>query len=422
MRKQGRETDEDDARMLRVLAVENSLAHAVHSRSRPGAGLAEMSQSLVRLRSISQGLGPKIAHIFTDPAVTDVLINSTQVWVDRGRGLERSVVDIGDERDVKRLAIHMAAACGNRLDDASPIVDGTLPGGIRLHAVLPPLSSSGTVISLRVSGRVDLSIDQLERAGSCTPRVARVLRGLVARRANVVISGATGSGKTTLLSALLALVPADQRILCIEEVSELHPVHPHVVHLCERRANVQGLGAVTLSDLVRAAMRMRPDRLVLGECRGPEVRDVMTALNTGHQGGWATIHANSAQDVPARLLALGALAGMRESEVTAQAVAAFNAVVHLERRALRSGESGPGRWVAQVGVFRRDGDRLICSPVLDVSSDGTETCGLGWPRFAALFLSEPVPGSCSEGVLPPSSPSSSPVPSSCGEVADEHSR
>nr|WP_272432868.1 TadA family conjugal transfer-associated ATPase [Actinomyces sp. B33] len=363
------------------MARGESLADAVRDGARAGAGLDEMADSLTRVRALSRGLGPVLAPVLADPSITDVLVNGSQAWIDRGGGLERADLDLGTDDDVRSLAIHMAAACGDRLDEASPIVDATLPGGIRLHAVLPPLSAAGPLISLRTSRSGGLSLADMEADGTCAPLIGRVLRALVDRRANVLVSGATGSGKTTLLASLLSLVPPDERIVCIEEVTELRPVHPHVVNLRERRANVQGAGAVTLADLVRAAMRMRPDRLVLGECRGPEVREVLTALNTGHDGG-ATIHANGADEVPARLQALGALAGLGEAAVSAQAVAAFDAVVHMRRRPRRAGDQGPGRWVAEVGVLVREGAGLGCELAVRVSPEGDVRRGPGWERLA----------------------------------------
>ena len=185
-----------------------------------------------------------------------------------------------------------------------------------------------------------------------------------------------GSGKTTLLSAALSLVPSSERIVCIEEVAEVAPAHPHCVHLVERKPNVEGRGTVTLSDLVRAAMRMRPDRLVLGECRGPEVRDVLTALNTGHDGGWATIHANGARDVPARLSALGALAGMAEEAVAAQAASALDAVLHMRRSPCGH------RWVSEVGVLTRARGPLECALALSVTASGQVTTHEAWAPLA----------------------------------------
>ena len=314
-----------------------------------------------QIRIAVGGAGPAIEPLLEDHAVTDVLVNGSKgVWVDRGSGLVRESIAselLEDESEIRALAVRLAAACGQRLDDSSPIVDGTFPSGLRLHAVLPPLSAEGTLISLRVHRAVSFSLDELGNAGMCDCRTLILLRKMIEKRANVLVSGATGSGKTTLLSALLGEVPVNERILVIEESAELKPAHPHVVHLQIRRANVQGRGEVVMSDLVRAAMRMRPDRIVLGECRGAEVREVLSALNTGHEGGWATIHANSAEDVPSRLVALGALAGMSEGAVAAQVASALDAVVHVER-------VNGCRSIASIGVFERRGGELRCREAL----------------------------------------------------------
>lgn len=362
--------------VLRLLARGDPPACAVSRAARPGCGASEAASALDELRARQRGMNPALAAVVDAPGVTDVLINGGQAWVDRGGGLVRVDVGIPDEADARRAAIRMASACGVRLDDASPIADGTLPGGVRLHAVLAPVSGSGTLISLRVLGTRRLGIGDLEACGTLSPLVGDLVRALVSARSNVLISGATGSGKTTLLSAALSLVPAGERIVCIEEVPEIAPAHPHCVHLVERAPNVEGRGAVTLPDLVRAAMRMRPDRLVLGECRGPEVRDVLTALNTGHDGGWATLHANGARDVPARLAALGALAGMSESAVCAQASSALDAVLHMRR------STSAHRWVAEVGVLTRISSALQCVPALSVSVDGRVTEHEAWATLA----------------------------------------
>ena len=361
---------------LRLLARGEDPARAAAASAPPGCGAAAVTSTLETLRARQRGMDPPLASLLDDPAVTDVLINGTQAWVDRGGGLVRVDAGIRDEADARRAAIRLASASGVRLDDARPIADGTLPGGVRLHAVLAPVSGSGTLISLRVLGTRRLGISDLEACGTLPGEVGTLLRALVASRANVLVSGATGSGKTTLLSAALALVPAGERIVCIEEVAEIAPAHPHCVHLIERAPNVEGRGAVTLADLVRAAMRMRPDRLVLGECRGPEVRDVLTALNTGHDGGWATIHANGARDVPARLAALGALAAMSESAVAAQAASAIDVVLHLRRS-----PSGH-RWVSEVGVLTRARGSLECVLALSATADGCVTTHEAWSSLA----------------------------------------
>jgi pilus assembly protein CpaF len=277
-------------------------------------------------------LGP-LQALVDDPAVTDVLVNGADgVWVDRGAGPERVRLDLGDEASVRALAVRLAAVAGRRLDENRPWVDARLPDGVRLHAVVPPVAPAGTHLSLRVlrPGRFDLAA--LEAAGSVAPRWRPVLDALVAARAAFLVTGGTGAGKTTLLAALLSTVPPAERIVLVEDVGELRPRHPHVVRLEARHANVEGRGEVTLAELTRQALRMRPDRLVVGECRGPEVRDLLAALNTGHAGGCATVHANAAAEVPARLEALGSTAGMSAVAVAAQAAAAFDAVLHVRRR------------------------------------------------------------------------------------------
>ena len=332
-----------------------------------------------RLRQAIAGAGPLLDPLLSDRSVTDVLVNGGRgVWVDRGNGMERderASRGLSDDSSVRALAVRLAAACGQRLADSSPIVDGTFPDGLRLHAVLPPLAAEGTLISMRAHRPVSFTLAELAEGGMFDRFALRLLLALVAHRANVIVSGATGSGKTTLLAAVLGEVPSDERILVIEESAELRPSHPHVVHLQVRRANVQGAGEVALSELVRAAMRMRPDRIVLGECRGAEVREVLTALNTGHEGGWATIHANSAADVPARLTALGALAGMSEDVVAAQAASALDAVVHIERR-------DGVRVLAQVAVLERRRGELTASVALEFEGKAVAQ-GPAWPRLAA---------------------------------------
>lgn len=357
---------------LRFLARTAQPAQATADCARPGCGANEAAHTLQTLRARQRGMNPTLASILDSPGVTDVLINGPHAWVDSGSGLLRVDAGIHDEADARNTAIRMASACGVRLDEASPIADGTLPGGVRLHAVLAPISGSGTLISLRVLGTQRLGIDGLENCGTLPGPLGPLTRALVSSRSNVLVSGATGSGKTTLLSAALSLVPRNERIVCIEEVSEIAPTHPHCVHLIERQANIEGRGAVTLTDLVRAAMRMRPDRLILGECRGPEVRDVLTALNTGHDGGWATIHANGAREIPARLAALGALASMNESAVSVQAASAIDAVLHMRR------SSSGRRWVSEVGVLKRESGCLQCLPALNVTEEGHVSEGEAW--------------------------------------------
>ena len=303
------------------------------------------------------GAGP-LEPLLRVPGVTDVLVNGPEeVWVDRGAGLERSEVSFADDDAVRRLAVRLAAAAGRRLDDAAPWVDVGLPDGTRLHAVLPPVSASGTCLSLRVLRRSVHALGDLAALGTLPGASEVLLRALVRGRHAFLVTGGTGCGKTTLLSALLGEVdPAERMVLC-EDATELAPAHPHVVRLLTRPANVEGAGQVTLRDLVRQALRMRPDRLVVGEVRGPEMTDLLAALNTGHDGGAGTLHASGLSDVPARLEALGALAGMDATALARQVVSAFSVVLHLERGA------GGRRRVARAGAFALAGERLVIEEV-----------------------------------------------------------
>ena len=378
------------SRLRRAVAGGIDLEAAV--RGEPEAVSAAGAVGLAaRGRAELRGAGVVLQPLLDDPAVTDVLVNGGGgVWVDRGDGLEvvpAAARALGGAAAVRALATRLAAAAGQRLDDACPVVDGSLADGTRLHVILPPLAPEGPLISLRTQRRRAFTLAELVAARTVAPALAPVLRALVTRRANVLVSGATGSGKTTLLAALLSLVPADERIVCIEESTELAPTHPHVVHLQTRRANVQSVGEVPLTELVRAAMRMRPDRMVLGECRGAEVREVLGALNTGHEGGWATVHANTATDVPARLVALGALAGMSSDTVAAQALSGLDAVVHVRRDAGR-------RRVAQLGVLG-SGERgeLVCRPALEIDAAGRLVRCAAWGRLAERLGPEPGAGS-----------------------------
>ena len=301
------------------------------------AALFDGAQARVRqwekMRAARLGMTTELWRLLREAEVTDVVISGTQAWVDQGAGLTPVPVGLYSEEEARRLAVQMAAAAGRRLDDAQPIVDAVLPGPVRLHAVLPPVAQSGTAISLRVLRPRPFALADLLDRSMLSLETATKLQEAVESHRSVLVAGATGAGKTTLLATLLGLVASEQRIVAIEEVSELAVDHPHVISLQARPANIEGEGEVALEELVRAAVRMRPDRLVLGECRGPEVREVLTALNTGHRGGMATIHANSVEDVPARLLALAMLAGMDPGTTALMAASAFDLVVFLRREA-----------------------------------------------------------------------------------------
>jgi pilus assembly protein CpaF len=296
------------------------------------------------------GAGPLEPLLRLD-GVTDVLVNGAdQVWIDRGAGLEHTGISFPDDTSVRRLAQRLAAVGGRRLDDASPYVDLRLPDGTRFHAVLAPLSRPGTVLSLRVPRQRVFTMAELVAAGAVPEAGVGLLESVVRRRLAVLISGGTGSGKTTLLNALLSMVDPEERLVLVEDASELRPEHAHVVALEARPANIEGAGEVTLRTLVRQALRMRPDRLVVGEVRGAEVVDMLAAMNTGHEGGCATVHANSAADVPSRIEGLALAAGLTREAAHSQLCSAVDVVIHLGRDRDRV------RRLKEIGVVTRSPD------------------------------------------------------------------
>ncbi|MEU5331065.1 TadA family conjugal transfer-associated ATPase [Streptomyces parvus] len=342
-------------------------------------GDAEVLGAAEELRGELVGTGV-LEPLLADPEVTDVLVSAPdRVWVDRGGGLQLTGVTFPDAAAVRRLAQRLAAVAGRRLDDARPWVDARLPDGTRMHAVLPPVAVASTCLSLRVVRPRAFSLAELVDAGTVPPGGDRILRALVEARISYVISGGTGAGKTTLLSSLLGAVGANERIVLAEDSAELRPDHPHVVRLESRPANQEGAGRVTLRDLVRQALRMRPDRLVVGEVRGAEVTELLAALNTGHEGGCGTVHANAAEHVPARLEALGTAAGLDRVALHSQLAAALSVVVHLVRD--RAGR----RRVAEVHVLERDAAGLVCTvPALSWGVGGFVP-ERGWERLRSLI-------------------------------------
>ena len=341
------------------------VAHALRDQGRP-VGDATVLAVHDLLRQDVLGAGP-LEPLLRLAGVTDVLVNGAEaVYVDRGEGLELTPVRFADDAAVRRLAQRLASSVGRRLDDATPYVDLRLPDGTRFHAVLAPLARPGSVISLRVPRARAFTLEELVERGTVNADGASLLQRLVACRLAFLVSGGTGTGKTTLLSALLSLVDPGHRIVIVEDASELRPDHPHVVGLESRPANVEGAGEVALRVLVRQALRMRPDRLVVGEVRGAEVTDLLAAMNTGHEGGCGTVHANSAGDVPARIEALAMAAGMPQAAVHSQLASAVDAVVHLGR-----GVDGRRRVAEVAALTRSDDGRVVAVPAVTFAPDGS---------------------------------------------------
>jgi pilus assembly protein CpaF len=354
------------------------VARALRDEGRP-VGHTEALAILDHLQRDVLGAGP-LEPLLRREGVTDVLVNGPgAVYVDCGAGLERTEVVFPDDDAVRRLAQRLASTAGRRLDDATPYVDLRLRDGTRFHAVLAPLSRPGTVLSLRVPRKRVFTLDELVASHAVCQEGATLLRRIVERRLAFLVTGGTGTGKTTLLSALLSLVDPDHRIVVVEDAAELQPDHPHVVGLEARPANVEGAGAVPLQVLVRQALRMRPDRLVVGEVRGAEIADLLAAMNTGHEGGCGTLHANSCADVPARVEALAMAAGMPREAAHSQLASALDVVVHLVR-------SGGRRRVEEVAVLtRRDDGFVVATPAVTFADDGSLRAHAAADRLAELL-------------------------------------
>lgn len=342
------------------------VADAIRAESGGLLGDTEVLAGMRILQTELTGAGI-LDPLLRSAGTTDVLVTGPDdVWVDDGNGLRRSTIRFPDEDAVRRLAQRLALAAGRRLDDSQPWVDGQLSclgeDLVRLHAVLPPVATAGTCISLRVLRPARQDLAALIAGGAIAHPAADLLGRIILARLAFLICGGTGSGKTTLLSAVLGAVPAGERIVCVEDAPELAPRHPHVVKLVARGANIEGVGQVTVRDLVRQALRMRPDRIVVGEVRGAEVVDLLTALNTGHDGGAGTVHANSAAEVPARLEALAGLGGLDRAALHSQLAAAVQVVLHVERD--RAGRRrlteiavlgrGPNGWVTARSAWHAD--------------------------------------------------------------------
>ena len=277
------------------------------------------------------GLGP-LESLSRKTGVTDIVVNGpNDVWFDAGQGMQRANIAWQSELQLREFVSHLVGQLNRRIDDAQPFVDARLPSGIRVHAIIPPLAQQGTCLSLRIPQTQTLTLADLKHRGMFNAQIGEILELIVASGISFLISGGTGTGKTTLLAALLNGIDASKRIVVIEDLHELLIDHPHVVSLQSRGTNTEGFGEVPLRTLTRQALRMRPDRLILGEVRGAEIIDLFTALNTGHSGGCATVHANSAQDVPARIVGLGLLAGLPSSAIHSLFATAISVIVELSR-------------------------------------------------------------------------------------------
>lgn len=310
----------------------------------------------------SMGMG-LLTPLFEDPAISDILINGPdQVYIEKFGKLEKTSIQFQNEEHLLRLIERIVARVGRHVDQSSPMVDARLPDGSRVNAIIPPLSLVGPVLSIRRFGHGRYSVDDLIKFGTLTPTIAEILEGLVRTRANIMISGGTGSGKTTLLNVLSSYIAPTERIVTIEDAAELRLQQDHVVRLEARPPNVEGRGHVTIRDLMINALRMRPDRIVVGEVRGAEAFDMLHAMTTGHDGGMTSIHSNSPRDALKRLETMVLMAG---TEFPARAIrdligAGIEVILHLQRM-----EDGSRRLTHVTEIVGMEGDNILLQNVFE---------------------------------------------------------
>lgn len=353
----------DVVEQVRSLCIEANLKPNVDAVTEivrklcPASPHGELVELVDEVLAALNGLGP-LEDLLLLPGLTDILVNRfDDVWVDQGNGLSRTRAAWPSEQTARDFASHFAARAHRRLDDAHPFVDAQLENGIRFHAVLPPLAVAGVAMSLRVPSQEKFTLEQLRTLGALPQPIYCELLRIIKERRSFLISGGTGSGKTTLLAAMLSHVDKNHRIVVIEDSTELDINHPHVVKVQSRLANSEGLGQVTMTDLVRQTLRMRPDRIVVGEVRGSEISDLLLALNTGHNGSATTIHADDATSVPTRIEALGLLAGLPRQAIHAQMYCAFDFVIQMKDAQL--GQRG----VASIAKFIKNSDGMVATQV-----------------------------------------------------------
>jgi len=352
------------------------LTQALSERGAPPLAPAERERLERELVAELTGLGP-LEPLFLDPTISDILVNGpSEVWIDRFGRLERTEVQFDDDDHLRRLLQRMVSAHGRHLDEASPMVDVRLSDGSRLHALLPPLCAAGPTVSIRRSRTIPLRLEELYANRTLSPDVGRFLTAAVRSGLNIVVSGGAASGKTTLLNVLSKFIPEHERVVTIEETAELRLEHPHVIALEARLANVEGRGEVSVRHLVRNTLRMRPDRLIVGEVRGPEVFDMLQAMNSGHEGSLTTVHANSPGDALRRLENLVLLGGF---ELPSSAIRELlGATLHLVVQTTRFADGS--RRVTSVGEVTRSGEELATTEIFRFES---ERSGVGAGRHVS---------------------------------------
>ena len=344
---------------------------------------AERNQIIVDVQNEVTGMGP-LEPLLADASISDVLVNGfSRVYVERSGRLELTSVQFNDNAHLMKIIERIVSQVGRRVDESSPMVDARLADGSRVNAVIPPLTLDGPTLSIRRFAATPLMMDDLINSAALDRAMAQVIQGLVRAKINILISGGTGSGKTTLLNVLSASIPVSERIVTIEDAAELRLQQPHVVRLETRSANIEGAGEVTQRALVRNSLRMRPDRIVIGEVRGGEVLDMLQAMNTGHEGSMTTVHANTPRDALMRLENMVAMSGVQVSPraIRQQIVAAISVVIQVARLA-----DGKRKVVSIEEVTGMEGDTISMQEIFAFDQTGTAVNGAVQGNFCATGI------------------------------------
>lgn len=326
------------------------------------------------------GLGP-LESLLKDPTISDILINGPKnVYVERRGKLEKTNVTFRDNEHLLQIIDRIISKVGRRVDETCPMVDARMPDGSRFNAIIPPLALDGPAVSIRRFGRNPLKLEDLLNLKALTPEMVMLLEGAIKARLNIIIAGGTGSGKTTLLNVLSSFIPNHERIVTIEDAAELQLQQEHVVRLETRPPNIEGKGAITATDLVRNALRMRPERIIIGECRGPEALDMLQAMNTGHEGSMTTLHANSPRDALARLETMIMMAGFELplKAMRTQIASAVNLLIQANRL-----QGGVRRVTHITEVVGMEQDTIITQDIFRFEQDGVDESGKAYGKFVA---------------------------------------
>ena len=367
----------------RVTAEVSRLAEDLLTAENVPLSLVERERLVSEVHDELFGLGP-LEQLLTDGGISDILVNSyANIYIERHGKLEKTAIAFKDDEHLRRVIERIVSTVGRRIDEAQPMVDARLQDGSRVNAIIPPLAIDGPVLSIRRFGTDPLKMPQLIQNGALTREVAILFEMCVRARLNMIISGGTGAGKTTLLNALSAFIPPDERIVTIEDSAELQLQQPHVVRLETRPPNIEGKGEVAQRDLVKNALRMRPDRIVVGEVRGGEAIDMLQAMNTGHDGSLTTIHANSARDALARLETMIQMTGMRLSDkaMRQQIASAVNLVVQVARLT-----DGTRRIVSIAEITGMEGETIAMQEIFQFERTGVDPSGKVLGRFRSTGI------------------------------------